>query len=145
MNIQNIDDLSWKKTGLEINFHRLNFVHVKSLPVSISILIFYFTIWVTWWMINCHYWSLNFADRVYKRTSVKRMNELDTIKALADTPHFIYPLLPQFSLYPTLVVEIAQFWLLWSALTLPKCSKTWKVCVFSLYFIRLSLVTSLYP
>lgn len=60
------------------------------------------------------------ADWGYKRISVKRMNELGALKALADPALFTYPLLLQFSLYLTLVVEIAQFWLLWSALTFPQ-------------------------
>lgn len=49
------------------------------------------------------------ADLDYKRISVRRMNELGALKALADPLHFTYPLLLQFSPYPTLVVEIAQF------------------------------------
>lgn len=35
------------------------------------------------------------------------MNELGALAALADPPHFTYPLFLQFSLYPTLVGEIA--------------------------------------
>lgn len=47
------------------------------------------------------------ADWDYKRTSVNRMNELGALAALADPPHFTYPLFLQFSFYPTLVGEIA--------------------------------------
>lgn len=68
-------------------------------------------------MNRCYHCSLNFADGCFKRTSltvdvvnllVKRMNELDTMKAIADPPHLHYPLLLHFSLYPILVLEIAQ-------------------------------------
>lgn len=58
------------------------------------------------------------ADWDYKRNSVKRMNDLGALKALADSPHFTSPLLLQFFPYP--IAEIAQFWLLWSALTFPQ-------------------------